>query len=383
MAEEPTGAYRTETIFLLSLVVLTILFLVTGFAAQMYHAKEKALGEEWNLRGSTDLKDGQPEKAIVDFRTALVYYRENDACELSLAKALLAAKHVEEARAHLTRLWERHPESGEVNLELGRLATQNADIDQALRYFHNSIYGNWEQGDAPEQRRKARLELYQFLTSKGANMQAQGELMALAAELPPDSQLHIQVGSMFLTAKDYTQAEKQFLQALQLSRNEKNALEGAGEVEFESGDYWDAQVHLERAIRQDPHNTQVAGMLDTTRLVLSIDPSQSGLSAREQNSRITRAFKQALTRLQQCAEIKGERLDDSRPLTPLRDAYDRGADIKSMVQEKLLNRDPETVTTVLAWVTEAENLAATTCGAPTGLDEAIILALRKHEGNPK
>src|SRR5438046_5743165 len=121
-AQKQMDRYKPEVILLSSLIVLAILFMVAGLAVQMYHAKVKALGEEWYRRGSTALRSGQPEKAIADFRTALVYYRENDACELSLAKALLAAKHVEEARAHLLRLWERNPESGEVNLELGRLA---------------------------------------------------------------------------------------------------------------------------------------------------------------------------------------------------------------------------------------------------------------------
>lgn len=382
-AEGRAGTYGTETILVFSLIVLAILFVVTGFAAQMYHAKERALGEEWCALGLRDLQASQPEKAIVEFRTALLYDRGNADCELNLAKGLLAASHVEEARAHLTRLWEREPENGEINLELGRLAARNQDIQQALRYFHNSIYGDWQQEDAVEQRRKARLELYQFLLSRGAESEAQAELMALAAELPPDPQLHVQVGRMFLQANEYDPALKQFRQALQLDRNNKDALSGAGETEFQTGDYRDAQIHLERAARKDPQNTELARMLETNKLVLSIDPYESSLSGAERSVRITRAFQQAVNRLQECAQSRGETLKASPPQTTLQTLYDEAMKMKPRIQERVLNRDPDTATAALTLVSGLENLATSVCGEPRGLDEAIVLAQRKHGGNQK
>jgi tetratricopeptide (TPR) repeat protein len=377
------GTYRAETVLVFSLIVLAILFVVTGFAAQMYHTKERALGEEWCSRGLKDLKASQPEKAIVEFRTALLYYRENRDCELNLAKGLLAANHVEEARAHLTRLWEREPENGEVNLELGRLAARNQDIEQALRYFHNSIYGDWQQEDAAEQRRKARLELYQFLLSRGAGSQAQAELMALAAELPPDPHLHVQVGRMFLQANEYDPALKQFRQALQLDRNDQDALSGAAETEFQTGDYSGAQLYLERAARKDPQNTELTRMLETTRLVLSIDPYETSLSGAERSVRIMRAYQQAVNRLQECAQSRGETLDASPPQTPLQSLYDQAMKMKPRIRERVLNRDPDTATAALTLVSGLEGFATSVCGEPKGLDEAIVLAQRDHGGNQK
>src|SRR5690348_3695135 len=117
--------YWTETILISCVIGLAILFIITGFAAQTYHAKERALGAEWFEKGNNELKAGRPEIAIEDFRTALVYYPTEDTYEFNLTKALLAANHVDEASAHLTRLWEHQPENGEINLELGRLAIRN------------------------------------------------------------------------------------------------------------------------------------------------------------------------------------------------------------------------------------------------------------------
>jgi len=81
-------------------------------------------------------------------------------------------------------LWERHPESAELNLELGRLAAKDGDVDQALRYFHSAVYGDWQSQDAMNLRRETRLELYGYLISLGAKSQAQAELSTLM-RLPP------------------------------------------------------------------------------------------------------------------------------------------------------------------------------------------------------
>ena len=133
-----------------------------------------------------------------------------------------------------------------------------------------------------------------------------------------------------------------------------------------------------------PQNISIVNTLETTRLVLSIDLFQTQLTSNEQNALIARAFKQALERIKQWAQNKGEKLDDfTQPPAPLRGAYASGTNMEPTVQEKILNRDPETPTTALTWVTESENLSAAGCGTPVGLDEAIILALRKGDGNSK
>jgi len=386
--------YWTESILVFCAIGLGILFIITGFAAQTYHAKERALGKEWFEKGTKELQAEQPENAIADFRTALVYSPSNDEYEFSLAKALLAAHHKDEANAHLIRLWEHQPENGEVNLELGRLAIRNLDITQALRYFHNSIYGDWGQQDAVGQRRKARLELYRFLISRGASSQAQAELMALAAELPPDPQLHVQVGQMFFAAHEFNQAQKQFDQVLQSDKNNKEALAGEGEIDFESGNYHNAVIHIERALRRDPQNTKLEHMLEVSRLVLTIDPYEPDLPNAERTRRIIRMFQQALDRVQKCAQPEGESIAQPepqnppnpqtppQPLTPLQNLYALVMKMQPQVKDSILNRDADKGTAVLTMVKVMENSTDTACGPKASLDEAITLALLKQGGSP-
>jgi tetratricopeptide (TPR) repeat protein len=386
--EEKQQPYRTDAVLALTLVVLAVLFVITGFTAKLYHAKERLLGQEWYTRGEQDLKTEHPEKAISDFRTALVYSRDDYLYQLSLAQALLASSHVDQARAYLVSLWERRPEDAAVNLELGRLAARDGDVEQTLRYFHNAIYGDWGDQDPARQRREARLELYRFLISRGAKSQAQAELLAMTAELPPDAELHAQVGSLFLSAAEYAQALKQFLEASRLDRNLKTALAGAGEAEFKLGDYREAEAYLERAVRKDPHNSELVQMLETTNLVLSIDPDEAQLSAAERSSRVVRAFEQALSHLEECAQDQGEPLKVASgsvapPRTPLQSIYEQALKMKPQIRERTLSRDPELTKAALAWVTQAENLAASRCGTPKGLDEALLLIARRNGGPAK
>lgn len=381
--ENRRATYGTETILVFCTVGLAILFIIAGFSARTYHAKEKSLGKEWFDQGTRDLAAGQPENAIADFRTALVYDTSNDAYEFNLAKALLAAHHENEASAHLARLWERQPEDGEVNLELGRLAIRNRDLEQALRYFHNSVYGNWGQQDAAEQRRKARLELYRFLISQGATSQAQAELMALAAELPPDAALHVQAGQMFFAAHEYGQAQKQFGEALQLDKNNTEALAGQGELDFESGDYRNAEIRIERALKRGRHDPKLEHILEISRLVLSINPDEPDLPNAERTRRIMRVFQQALDRFRKCAQPGGALSGPTQPPAPLQNLYAQAMKMEPQVQERILNRDADKGTAVLALVKLMEDSAATPCGPQTALDEAIVLALSKHGGNAK
>ena len=61
---------QRDTFLLLTFLILIGLFVVTGFASRSYHAKEKALGEGWFARGEVDLRAGQAQAAVEDFRTA-------------------------------------------------------------------------------------------------------------------------------------------------------------------------------------------------------------------------------------------------------------------------------------------------------------------------
>jgi hypothetical protein len=184
-----------NTLLLLSFLLLIILFVITGFAVKAYHAKERALARQWYVSGERELTAGHAEAALEDFRSALVYSPNDSLIELQLAHALAAAGHLPEARAYLLGLWERELGDGTVNLELARLAADSGSAPEAAQYYHDAIYGQWND-DPAEHRRRARLELAEFLLGVGQKAQAQAELIALTADLPRDPPLQTQVAAV-------------------------------------------------------------------------------------------------------------------------------------------------------------------------------------------
>src|SRR6202049_954725 len=183
--KEPELRYylsREPLILALLSAVAVVSFLAVSGLSRIYHRQQESLGDRWFTRGVEDLQRRNFESAVNEFRTALLYSRDNYAYQLDLAEALIGLKRTDEAYAYLINLWEREPENGLVNLELARIAAQKGDTEQALRYYHNAIYAIWP-GDQEVQRRDARLELIKYLLGINANTQAQAELIALAVNL--------------------------------------------------------------------------------------------------------------------------------------------------------------------------------------------------------
>ena len=167
-------------------------FLVVAGLSHIYHAQQESLGNRWFARGVRDLKERRYDRAVTEFRTALLYSRDNYAYQLNLAEALMGMKRTDEAAAYFVNLWERQPENGLVNLELARISAQKGRSDQALRYYHNAIYATWPD-DQEMQRRDTRVELIEYLLKMNTKAQAQSELIALAANLDDDPSQHDRV----------------------------------------------------------------------------------------------------------------------------------------------------------------------------------------------
>jgi tetratricopeptide (TPR) repeat protein len=368
-----------ETVLLLCIPVLVVLFAVTSFVAKIYHSKQKAVAEECYHRGEADLKAGQTQKAIEDFGRAMFYSRDSRLYRLRLAQALLAANRVEEAQPHLLNLWQHEPGNGTVNLELARLAARKGDAAEANRYFQNAIRGVWEK-DPENQRRQVRLEFCEFLLGRGDRQAGEAALIELAADLPKDARLQAHVGTLFLKAEDYGRAFETFRQALRLDQEQQDALAGAGEAAFQMANYRDARRYLERAVRLNPQDVPAVQRLEMTNLIFSLDPLGRGLSAQERARRVVYAYQQALERLRGCALKRGEALEARQPTTNLQTAYARAMQIGTRVREPVLRRDSDLLMKATELAFELEELTAQNCGTPTDTDLALLLIARRHGG---
>jgi len=359
-------------------VLLILLFVVTGFTVGRYHGVERGLAQDWYSQGDQALKAGHAREALSDIRNALAYSRDNPLYQLRLAQALVATGRVQEARIYLLNLRERDPGNGLVNLELARLAVREHAIPEAVRYFHDAVYSEWE-GDPAVQRRAVRLELVKFLLDSDQKAAARAELIGVAANLPPNAELQTQVGALLMKAGGYDDALRLFRQALTAKPHWAPALAGAGECYFQTGEYARAELYLDQALRQDPHLTQAAAMRDTARAVLDLDPFIRWLGEQERARRASQDFDQAMARLEACAAERGIDLKaaDSGSLPTL---YAEATTFRPRVLQRSLSRDSELLSTTMDLVFEIEKAASQACGEPQGLDRALLLIAREQEG---
>lgn len=372
--------YRREPVVLVGVVVIAVaLWAVTYFATQAYAARQQQLAGEWFKRGETEMRAGRLDQAVSNFRTALAYSHENFEYRLRLAEALAAEGHIRQAQAYLRALWEEEPGNGTVNLQLARLAERSNDVSGALRFFHGAIYGLW-QDDPAGHRREARIELIDFLLKHHQTQQAQSELIALAADLPPNAELLLRVAGLFRQAGDYQRALEQYRQVLALQPRNDDALAGAGQAAFELRRYADARHYLRAAVAENTDEPHAASDLAIAELVLEMDPYRPHLSAAERARRIVRAFNKAEERLQQCALGHSIPLDSGD--SPLAADYSELKKLKRNITTGKLRRNTEQGDAAMDLVFRVERDTERICGQGSASDQALLLILQQREGGP-
>ncbi len=374
---------KIETYLTRRPVVLALLFLaaIVFFAAvtalsRAFQAQQTALADRWFARGVADLNAQRYAGAVQDFRSALRYSRDDYSYQLNLAEALMGLQKTDEAYAYLINLWDRQPENGFVNLLLARIAAQKGQTDRALRYYHNAVYATWS-GNQDISRRYTRLELIEYLLKINAKTQAQGELIALAANAGDDPAEQVQLGALFLRAQDYEHALAAFRLALKSDAHDHAALAGAGVAAFKLARYPVAEKYLQEAVAADPKDEQSAALLTSARDALLFDPFRHEISANQRARVVISDFDIAGERLKACS-APGSSGQPPSSLTTLADSW---AKMKPRIVQSNLRRDPDLVEAAMELVFNIEHQTSAGCGAPTGSDMALLLIARLHEGS--
>lgn len=375
--------FHREPVVLAGLiVVIAAFFSLTTFAAHAYHRKQEQFGQTWYRRGERALQQSRPSDAVEDFRNALAYSHDNDLYRLRLAQALMADRRPQEARSYLLLLWEKEPGDGTINLELARLAAVWGDTPQAVRYYHAALYGVWT--DEPMAHRwEIRFELSEYLLGRNTiqdTKDAQAELVALAAELPPqDAAGQMRLGTLFLQTGLNARALAAFRAALADQPNLMPALKGASEAAFRMAEYETARHYLLPIVAQDPKDQSALEMLNLCELVPKLDPFARGLTAREQARRAVHDFQLALARAQKCpvpaaapATRPASLADDFSIL--LAQANSR----KSRISERALAGDPALLESTMALAFKLEKASAN-CGPASLEDKAMALLSQQAE----
>jgi len=365
---------RREPVTLAVLIGLAIVLFaaVTGLSS-LYHRQQESLANRWSSRGAGELEAKRYEGAVVDYRTALLYSRDNYMYQLGLAEALVGEHRADEAYAYLINLRDRRPENGQVNLELARIEAARGLTDNALRYYHDAIYAIWP-GDQEQESRNARLELVHLLLNIGDRAQADSELIALAATLGNRPREHTQAGQLFLQAEDNERALGQFRVALAGNRHDVTAMAGAGNAAFAMGKYLVAEPYLRRAVAAGDKTRQ--SQLRLAELVLHMDPFRAHLKAAERRRIIMDAFTAAGTRLEACS-TPGPLSVPTAELTALTQSWTK---LKPRIDDRDLSRNPDLGNNAISVVFNIERETSGMCGGMTDTDNALLLIANLHEG---
>lgn len=370
---------RRETVLLLSIVLLAILFVITGVLVKQFHARERSLGRQWYARGERSMDQGRAAAATTSFRAALFHAPGNFQYQLRLAQSLTDSGKVAEARTYLLRLWEIDPADGPVNLELAKVSMQAGDVSAVIRYYHSAIAGEWPPG-SPSRGRELRLELCEYLIAQKHRGEALAELLALSNETPENARLRTQVAELFLEAEDYDVAYQQFRRSLRLDRRQPAAWAGAGQAAFMMGDYGTARDALTRAVMENPHDAKSASLLRTANQVIEINPFDRRVPESVRRQRAIEAFRIALLRLESCAAKRDESLQTANPQSGLQRLYGAAINMQPQVTVARMRRNPDLLDSTMSLVFEIEQSATHDCGAPEGMDLALSLIGAKSGG---
>ncbi len=366
------------SVVIAALTVLALIgFVIVGRLVRRFQEQQKAVARHLYVQGLSEQQAGKPELALTHFRAALTYSRDNFQYQLSLARALRDSGRTDEAQTYLVSLWERAPQNGAVNLALGRLAARQNSLDKLIQYYHNAIYGVW---DSTEQQNRvnAWFELIEVLLRWNARPQAQAELIALTASLPNDPDLLLRAADLCMRAQDYQHAFAEYRRVLQASHSNPHAAVGAAEAAFNLGRYRTAEHYLEAASKESPADTQIARMLEVSKLVLQQDPFTRGLTTEERTRRIRIIFAEAGKRLESCMNVAQQSANAANGVDSLRSLRDQWQQMDHELRR--IGREGESglADSVMDLVLKIEQ--QTTDCAITPQDEALLLLAQNRGG---
>lgn len=375
---------RSGPVILLLLTVGAVAgFAAVGHLVTRYNLNQQARGRKLYAQGVTAVAAANYDAAIEDFRAALTCDPTNSQYQLSLARALRDSnvpQRLEEAESYLVALWQRTPQDAAINLALARVAAHRGSIDDAIRYYHNAMYGVWS-SNADINRNRVRIELIEYLLTRNARAQADSELIALSTSLPQSAEDHLLAGRLFMDAQDYRGALSQFDDVLRLEPNSGEAMAGAGEAAFDFGNYTLAQKFLRSAVGADRKDDHARDLLATTELILKANPFTGYISDAERNRRIGADFAQAEKRLNDCAQhvgvdLKAANVAAPSPLLTLQNRWDT---VQPELKHLSSSAETDLPDAIMDIVFQVEQQTAATCGQPEGLDLALLLISEKRE----
>ena len=288
--------------------IAVVLSFVTYGLFHSFAAHQHLLELRWRARGEAALAGGRPRLALDDLHSALAYAPDDRGLQIQLATALAATGRLQEAQVYFTTLLETEPGSGNINLQMARLAIQQKNTQAAIDHYQAAIDGTWN-GDAFARRRDIRLELSRFLIAQGRFPEARSLLLITSGNGPDNYPLQLLLGSLLEQAGDPSDAMDVYRKAAQHRATRLVALEGEAHAASMLGRFAEERAYLTVAIEEsgfahqpEPARSALREQLAVTEHLLALYPAVT-LPAPERARRIAYAAEQAQARLLSCPAL--------------------------------------------------------------------------------
>jgi tetratricopeptide (TPR) repeat protein len=273
---------------------LVILFVTTASLSRSYHEQRRQRAQENYRVGLSLAQEKRHQEAAHHFRTALAYDRENTEYRLALALALMEMERFTEAESRMKEVLARDPTNGLANRRMARLLVRQGRFDEAYGFYKRAIYGLWPE-NASGNRLQTRVELVEILAREGPARLLLPELLELQAEAPDDPEIRRFLARYFLQANAPDRAVT-ILRELAKGSREDEIWFMLGQAEYESANYGAAAAALQEALRLSKDNEAARQLLETVRLIVTLDPASRRVNVRERFRR-SRMLLQEVTRL--------------------------------------------------------------------------------------
>ncbi len=281
--------------------IMAVVVLMTAIAVFLsYYARYQRIdrAQQYVLSGNESMKASRYQEAVEQYRSALSISHSNKD-RLALATALLKADRWNEAEIYFRELVRETPDSGPVNLGLGRIAVQRGEVQIAIDFYHKSIYGRWQ--DSPQaDRTQIRMELIDYLGRIDRLELARVELLSLMAERPDDAAVKRRIAHRLLDYKLAAESARLFRDIIEKSPQDADAYAGLGQAEYSLGNFQSAQHALKTALLLNPSDGKLKQRLEIVEQIVSTDPTLRGLKASEKFERSRELIQKILQSLDQC-----------------------------------------------------------------------------------
>jgi tetratricopeptide (TPR) repeat protein len=220
---------RDSFTFLVLGLMTLVLFAVTLFLFRSFKGHRAELATSFAAEGRTELLQGKPADAVKSLRAALAYAPDDYSSQLLLAQALADSGEIDQATNYFMNLWEARPGDGFLNLQLAKLERRKGNRVDAIRYYRDSIFGDWR-GDGTVKRRDVRLELVAYLMSGGDYPAARAELLIAAGNAPDNLEFNLSFADKLRAIGDASDSLTYYQKALADDPGNSQALEGLSQL---------------------------------------------------------------------------------------------------------------------------------------------------------